>query len=85
MDISMIVLVGFGVIDILFKQFDNHLTFYFACLSFCYFASSYDSCSNLRTGSKKIKLVLSIYFRALVGIFNFGNILFYLKAHQACQ
>jgi hypothetical protein len=62
MDISMIVLVGFGVIDILFKRIalTTTLPFIDPC-SFCYFASSYDSCSNLRTG-KKNKIILSIYF-----------------------
>jgi hypothetical protein len=68
----MIVLVGFGVIDILFKQIalTPHLLLR-PCLSFCYFASSYDSCSNLRTGSKKIKLVLSITFRSTSWYFQF--------------
>jgi hypothetical protein len=53
MDISMIVLVGFGVIDILFKQIALTTTFYFVLV--CRFAISlvYDSCSNLRTGKKK--------------------------------
>jgi hypothetical protein len=40
----MIGLVGFGVIDILFKQIANHHLLLRPCLSFCYFASSYDSC-----------------------------------------
>jgi hypothetical protein len=32
---------------------------------------------------EKQDYVLSISFGGLVGAFNFGNILFYLKAHQA--
>jgi hypothetical protein len=38
MDISMIVLVGFGVIDILFKQIASTTTFYFVLV--CRFAIS---------------------------------------------
>lgn len=81
------VLIGFGVIDILFKQVALYTTlpyptslFVVFCIAFCVaiLIALYE------IGSKKIKLEpKNILFGALVGIFNFGNILFYLKAHKA--
>jgi drug/metabolite transporter (DMT)-like permease len=82
-----IVLLGFGVIDILFKQIALYSTLPYTTSLFLVFNIAvavslfiviYDSVS------KKVKPDLkSILFGGLVGLFNFGNILFYLKAHQS--
>lgn len=82
-----VVLVGFGLIDILFKQialytslpFTSSLFVIFAiALTLMVVAISYDALI------RKTRLTaVNILFGALVGTFNFGNILFYLKAHQA--
>jgi drug/metabolite transporter (DMT)-like permease len=82
-----VVLVGFGLIDILFKQialytslpFTSSLFVIFAiALTLMVVAISYDALI------RKTRLTaVNILFGALVGVFNFGNILFYLKAHQA--
>lgn len=81
-----IVLVGFGVIDILFKQialssdisFTTSLFVIFSiALSITVFYNVYELLFE------KVKFDLkSVIFGGLVGVFNFGNILFYLKAHQ---
>ncbi|MDR7370007.1 EamA family transporter [Flavobacterium aquidurense] len=81
------VLIGFGVIDILFKQIALYTTLPYATSLFVVFdialavsllAVIYD------TVLKKVKLEpINIVFGGLVGLFNFGNILFYLKAHKA--
>ena len=82
-----IVLLGFGVIDILFKQIALYSTLPYTTSLFVVFDIAlavsllmviYD------TVLKKVKLDLkNILFGGLVGLFNFGNILFYLKAHLA--
>lgn len=82
-----IVLLGFGVIDILFKQIALYTALPYTTSLFIVFDISlavsiliviYDSVI------KKVKLELkNILFGSLVGLFNFGNILFYLKAHKA--
>lgn len=81
------VLIGFGLIDVLFKQiaittdlpFTTSLFVIFSiALALALFAVAFE------IGIKKIKINFkNILFGSLVGIFNFGNILFYLKAHQA--
>ena len=82
-----VVLLGFGIIDILFKQIALHTTLPYTTSLFVVFgialfimigAVIYDL---IRT---RIPLNFkNIFFGGLVGIFNFGNILFYLKAHKA--
>lgn len=82
-----IVLLGFGVIDILFKQIALYTALPYTTSLFIVFDISlavsllvviYD------VVIKKMKLeAKNILFGSLVGLFNFGNILFYLKAHKA--
>ncbi|WP_163395132.1 DMT family transporter [Flavobacterium limi] len=81
-----IVLLGFGVIDILFKQIALYKSLPYStslfivfdiALAVSLFVVTYNSVIN------KVRLQLkNILFGALVGLFNFGNILFYLKAHK---
>lgn len=81
------VLIGFGFIDILFKQIALYTTLPFTSSLFVIFAISlllmivailYDVIV------RKTKLsAINILFGGFIGAFNFGNILFYLKAHQA--
>jgi drug/metabolite transporter (DMT)-like permease len=81
-----VVLLGFGIIDILFKQIALFTTLPYTTSLFIVFSValiimfaviSYEVLAN------KVQLALkNIIFGGLVGIFNFGNILFYLKAHQ---
>ncbi|MFH6956955.1 EamA family transporter [Flavobacterium aquidurense] len=81
------VLIGFGVIDILFKQVALYTTLPYPTSLFVVFCIAFSVAILIalyEMGSKKIKLEpKNILFGALVGIFNFGNILFYLKAHKA--
>ena len=82
-----LVLLGFGVIDILFKQIALYTTLPYTTSLFVVFgiallimilAVIYDVIVA------KVPLSIeNILFGGLVGIFNFGNILFYLKAHKA--
>ncbi|MCW2119638.1 EamA family transporter [Flavobacterium sp. 7A] len=82
-----VVLVGFGVIDIFFKQiaiatslpFTTSLIIVFGIsLLIILLAVLYEF------AFKKVKITMrNLLIGSLVGIFNFGNILFYLKAHQA--
>ncbi|WP_264524381.1 EamA family transporter [Flavobacterium sp. N502536] len=82
-----VVLVGFGIIDILFKQIALYTTLPYPTSLFVVFCIALGvACliSIYEIGVKKVKLESkNILFGALVGIFNFGNILFYLKAHKA--
>lgn len=82
----VVVFIGFGVIDILFKQIASYTTlpytkslFFVFGIAMCimFFVVAYEIVFS------KVKIdPKSILFGALVGIVNFGNILFYLKAHQ---
>lgn len=82
-----VVFLGFGIIDILFKQIALYTILPYTTSLFVVFDIAlavslviviYD------VVQKKTKLDLkNVLFGALVGIFNFGNILFYLKAHKA--
>ncbi|CAI2768553.1 DMT family transporter [Flavobacterium collinsii] len=82
-----VVLVGFGVIDILFKQIALYTTLPYPTSLFVVFCIALMVAvliSIYEIGVKKGELEpKSILFGTLVGIFNFGNILFYLKAHKA--
>ncbi|MDI1305837.1 MAG: EamA family transporter, partial [bacterium] len=82
-----VVLVGFGTIDILFKQIALTTTLPFTTSLFIVFGISLILILAVvlyEIAFKKAKFKSNnLLFGALVGVFNFGNILFYLKAHQA--
>jgi drug/metabolite transporter (DMT)-like permease len=82
-----VVLVGFGAIDILFKQIALTTSLPFTTSLFIVFGISLILILAVvfyEIVSKKALLKSdNLLFGALVGVFNFGNILFYLKAHQA--
>jgi drug/metabolite transporter (DMT)-like permease len=83
----MLVLLGFGVIDLLFKQIALSSTLPFTTSLFVLFSIALVIMILFNVYEilfRKTKMDFkSILFGCLVGIFNFGNILFYLKAHQA--
>lgn len=82
-----LVLIGFGVIDVLFKQIALQKSFPYTTSLFVVFCISF-AVSILFTAHsvflKKKKLqTVNLIFGSILGILNFGNILFYLKAHKA--
>ena len=81
-----LVLIGFGVIDILFKQISSYTSLPYTTSLFIIFGIAMTimiAVVAYEVILKKIVLKTSnLLFGALVGMFNFGNILFYLKAHQ---
>ncbi|MDG2430982.1 EamA/RhaT family transporter [Flavobacterium sp.] len=81
------VFVGFGVIDILFKQIALATSLPFTTSLFIVFGISLAIMIAVvlyELVIKKVKITaINLGLGALVGIFNFSNILFYLKAHQA--
>ncbi|MTH15939.1 DMT family transporter [Flavobacterium sp. LC2016-01] len=82
-----IVFLGFGIIDILFKQIALYTILPYTTSLFVVFNIALAVSLIIviyHLVQKKAKLQSkNILFGALVGIFNFGNILFYLKAHKA--
>jgi drug/metabolite transporter (DMT)-like permease len=82
-----VVLLGFGIIDILFKQIALYTTLPYTTSLFVVFDIALAVSLFIviyECVLKKAKLkAKNILFGGLVGIFNFGNILFYLKAHKA--
>jgi drug/metabolite transporter (DMT)-like permease len=82
-----LVLVGFGLIDILFKQIALYTSLPYTTSLFIVFALALavmTAVVGFEIGFKKAKLnYKNFLFGALIGVFNFGNILFYLKAHQS--
>jgi drug/metabolite transporter (DMT)-like permease len=82
-----LVLLGFGLIDILFKQIALYTNLPFTTSLFVVFAialviMSLFTLYTLLFRKEKFNFK-SIFWGVLVGIFNFSNIFFYLKAHQA--
>jgi drug/metabolite transporter (DMT)-like permease len=81
------VLVGFGIIDILFKQIATYTALpYTTSLSVIFGIALLLTIVAVvyEVTFKKVKInSKNILFGGLIGIFNFGNILYYLKAHQA--
>lgn len=81
-----IVLMGFGLIDILFKQIALFTHLPYTTSLFVVFGLALILMIvvvGYEIVFKKAKFNFkNLLFGGLVGIFNFGNILFYLKAHQ---
>jgi len=82
-----LVLLGFGIIDVFFKQIALQKSFPYTtslfiifCLSF--FVSILFTIYSVLFQKKKLQKV-NLIFGSILGILNFGNILFYLKAHKA--
>lgn len=82
-----IVLIGFGVIDILFKQIALYTNLPYTTSLFIVFGLAMVIMTvvvGFEIVFKKIKFnYKNLLFGGLVGFFNFGNIYFYLKAHQS--
>ncbi len=83
----LFVFIGFGVIDICFKLISQYTILPYTTsllLIFCIaFMLSFGYILYLAI-AKKIKLQLvNFIYGCVLGFFNFGNILFYMKAHRA--
>lgn len=82
-----LVLLGFGLIDILFKQIALFTNLPYTTSLFIVFVLALTIMVLVvafEMGFKDVKLnPKNLLFGGLVGVFNFGNILFYLKAHQS--
>ncbi|TCK85428.1 EamA family transporter [Albibacterium bauzanense] len=83
----LIIFLGMGIIDILFKQVAQHTEVpYTSSVFFIFLTALIISFGyiGIRIYKQYEKPSLSAFFWGIgLGIFNFGNILFYLKAHNA--
>ncbi len=81
------VFVGMGVIDILFKQIAKTVSIPFTSSLMVVFVLAFiisALCLIYLAFTKKLKFsLINMFCGWVLGIANFGNILFYLKAHQA--
>jgi drug/metabolite transporter (DMT)-like permease len=81
------VFIGYGIIDVLFKKtaqiqsipYTTSLTFIF----FISFVVSLLGIAYLLISKKEKFQLINVLCGCILGLFNFGNILFYLKAHQS--
>ncbi len=83
----VMVFVGFGVIDVLFKQIAlykelPYTTSLFTVFSLSFAVSLIIVIVMVISGRIKLQLV-NVVCGLILGFFNFGNILFYMKAHKA--
>ncbi|WP_026977125.1 EamA family transporter [Flavobacterium tegetincola] len=82
-----LVFIGFGIIDILFKKIAVYTAVPYTTSLFFVFAIAFlvTTIAVFYGKSKKMQTYhpRNVLFGFLVGLFNFGNILFYLKAHKA--
>jgi drug/metabolite transporter (DMT)-like permease len=81
-----LVLIGFGIIDVLFKQIAIHTSLPYTTSLFVIFCGALIVSIGIVLyeilfKSQKIDII-NFAFGSLVGIFNFGNIYFYLTAHK---
>lgn len=83
----VLVLLGFGIIDILFKQIALEKSIPYTTSLFIVFCGALvlALCFTIYSVFIKKNLIQwkNIIIGAFLGILNFGNILFYLKAHKA--
>jgi drug/metabolite transporter (DMT)-like permease len=83
----LLVLLGFGIIDILFKRVAVFKDISFTTSLFIIFCGAFVISISFLIGKilvQKEKLEFkNILWGLALGILNFGNILFYLKAHKA--
>jgi len=83
----LLVLLGFGIIDILFKKVAVFKEFSFTTSLFLIFCGAFIVSILFLIGKiivQKEKLEMkNVLWGLALGILNFGNILFYLKAHKA--
>ncbi|CAM4079459.1 DMT family transporter [Flavobacterium antarcticum] len=82
-----LVFLGFGIIDILFKEIAVYTQIPYTTSLFFIFAIAFLVMAfvigyNWYHKKKSFQLK-NLLFGFLVGLFNFGNILFYLKAHKS--
>ncbi|WP_426329702.1 EamA family transporter [Pedobacter sp. R-06] len=83
----IMVFIGFGVIDVLFKQIAlykelPYTTSLFTVFCLAFIVSLLIVISMVVAGKTKLQLV-NVVCGFILGLFNFGNILFYMKAHKA--
>lgn len=82
----LIIFIGMGVIDVLFKKVAQLETPYTTSIFFIFLIALSFSFLYIfgRIARKKEKLsIISAFWGISLGLFNFGNILFYMKAHKA--
>lgn len=83
----LIVFLGMGVIDILFKTIAQHTGVpYTTSMFFVFVLAMLVAITYLVYvvfSRKKMFSVHAIFWGIALGLFNFGNILFYMKAHRA--
>jgi len=80
------VFVGFGVIDVMFKKLATNIVVPYTtalieifCISFI--VSLFVVCYTIFIRKQKVELV-NFLCGSILGLFNFGNIMFYMKAHR---
>jgi len=83
----MIVFLGFGIIDVLFKKIAQittipYTTSLIIIFSIAFLVSILSILYLLIYKNEKIAFI-NFICGGILGVFNFGNILFYLKAHQS--
>jgi len=83
----IMVFVGFGVIDVLFKQIAlykelPYTTSLFTVFGLAFIVSIILVIAMVVAGKTKLQLI-NVVCGFILGLFNFGNILFYMKAHKA--
>ena len=83
----LLVLLGFGVIDIMFKKVAVFKDFSFTTSLFIIFSGAFIISLLFLIGKilaqKEVLRFKNLLWGLALGILNFGNILFYLKAHKA--
>jgi drug/metabolite transporter (DMT)-like permease len=83
----LLVFLGYGIIDVLFKQVALQKSIPYTAALFYIFCGCFIFASLITVASFfKTKIIIqksTVFYGVLLGLFNFLNIYFYLKAHQS--
>lgn len=83
----LLVFLGMGVIDILFKAIAQHAGVAYTTSMFIVFCLAmlvaFGYMTYVVSSGRKRFSIHAVFWGIVLGLFNFGNILFYMKAHRA--
>ncbi|MGM5630904.1 DMT family transporter [Apibacter raozihei] len=83
--LPVLIFFGMGVISILYKVIAANQEISFTTSTFFIFVGSFITGVIILAFSKQKFNLSSLVWGLAVGVFNFGNVLFYLKAHQTLK
>ncbi|PQL90734.1 EamA family transporter [Apibacter adventoris] len=83
--LPLIIFLGLGLVNILYKLISSNLNFTFTTSSLFIFSGSFIFSLIFNIIEKQKFQIINIFWGLGLSILNFGNVIFYLKAHVALK